>query len=135
MIDMYCIDWDAVSSITSVIMMGIALFTLWVTYQQRRDELRARLSFEIISWNGLFLLKITNVGKESAYNIQLNFSGEFLETHFSNEIKNEAEAASIKYLSNYSQTDFIAPKKENKALSNVTKEPWYKRIFAWFKKK
>ena len=53
----------------------------------------------------------------------------------SNEIKNEAEAASIKYLSNYSQTDFIAPKKENKALSNVTKEPWYKRIFAWFKKK
>ena len=135
MIDMYCIDWDAVSSITSVIMMGIALFTLWVTYQQRRDELRARLSFEIISWNGLFLLKITNVGKESAYNIQLNFSGEFLETLFSNEIKNEAEAASIKYLSNYSQTDFIAPKKENKALSNVTKEPWYKRIFAWFKKK
>lgn len=53
----------------------------------------------------------------------------------SNEIKNEAEAASIKYLSNYSQTDFIAPKKENTALSNVTKEPWYKRIFAWFKKK
>lgn len=53
----------------------------------------------------------------------------------SNEVKNEAEAASIKYLSNYSQTDFIAPKKENTALSNVTKEPWYKRIFAWFKKK
>ena len=89
MIDMYCIDWDAVSSITSVIMMGVALFTLWITYQQRRDELRARLAFEIISWNGLFLLKITNVGKESAYNIKLNFSGEFLENHFSNEIKNE----------------------------------------------
>lgn len=53
----------------------------------------------------------------------------------SNEIKNEAEAASVKFLSNYSQTDFIAPKKENTALSNVTKEPWYKRIFAWFKKK
>lgn len=89
MIDMYCIDWDAVSSITSVIMMGIALLTLWVTYQQHRDELRARLSFEIISWNGLFLLKITNVGKESAYNIKLTFSGEFLENHFSNEIKDE----------------------------------------------
>lgn len=53
----------------------------------------------------------------------------------SNEIKNEAEAASIKYLSNYSQTDFIAPKKESTALSNATKEPWYKRIFAWFKRK
>lgn len=54
----------------------------------------------------------------------------------SNEVKNEAENASIKYLSNYSQEDFIAPKKEEKALSNIpTKEPWYKRIFGWFKKK
>jgi hypothetical protein len=51
-----------------------------------------------------------------------------------NEVKNEAEAASIKYLSNYSSTDFIESKKEEKSLSNVTKEPWYKRIFRWFKK-
>lgn len=86
---MYCVNWDAISSVTSVIMMGVALFTLWITYLQRRDDLRARLSFEIISWNGLFLLKIMNVGKETAYNIQLNFSGEFLENHFSKEIKND----------------------------------------------
>lgn len=52
----------------------------------------------------------------------------------SEEIRNEAEATSSKFLLNYSEEDFIEPKKENIALANVKKEPWYKRIFTWFKK-
>lgn len=52
----------------------------------------------------------------------------------SEEIRNEAEATSSKFLLNYSEEDFIEPKKENTALVNVKKEPWYKRIFAWLKK-
>jgi len=93
---MYCINWDAVSSVTSVLMMIVAFFTLWVTYRQRRDDLRARLSFEIVSWREMFMLKITNIGKECAYNIQIKFDGEFLDNHFSKEVKDNFIAVASK---------------------------------------
>lgn len=96
MIDLYYIDWDAVTSITGVLMMIVAFITMWVTYRQRRDDLRARLSFEIISWREMFLLKITNIGKECAYNIQIKFNGEFLDNHFSKEVKDNFIAVSSK---------------------------------------
>ena len=85
---MCCINWDAISSITSVIMMLVALITLWVTYQQRKEDTRARLTFEIVSWKNLFLLKISNIGKECAYNIRMQIDGEFIENHYSEEVKN-----------------------------------------------
>lgn len=82
------INWDAISSIASVIMMLVALITFWVTYQQRKEDTRARLTFEIISWKNLFLLKISNIGKECAYNIRMQIDGEFIENHYSEEVKN-----------------------------------------------
>lgn len=90
------INWDAVSSITGIVMMAVALFTLWISYRQRRDDQRARLAFEIISWQGKYLLKITNVGKETAYNIKLKFGGSFLENHYSEDIKAIFRTFSVK---------------------------------------
>ncbi len=77
------INWDAISSIVTAIMAILAGLTLWISYKQRRDDLRARLSFEIISWEHLFLLKVTNIGQETAYNVQLNITGEPIEDNYS----------------------------------------------------
>lgn len=77
------INWNAISSLVTVIMTVLAGITLWVSCKQRRDDLRARLSFEVISWEHLFLLKVTNVGKEAAYNVHLNISGKPIEDNYS----------------------------------------------------
>ena len=77
------INWDAISSIITAIMAIIAGATLWVSNKQRREDLRARLTFEVISWEHLFLLKVTNIGQETAYNVQLNITGEPIEDNYS----------------------------------------------------
>ena len=78
------INWDVISSIVTTIMAILAGATLWISYKQRRDDLRARLLFEVISWEGLFLLKVSNVGKEPAYSVRLNITGAPIEENYSN---------------------------------------------------
>ena len=48
---------------------------------------RARLTFSIISYDGLFLLKITNCGTMTAFNVSVIFNKEFIYNHFSSKIK------------------------------------------------
>lgn len=48
---------------------------------------RARLTFSIISYDGLFLLKITNCGTMTAFNVSVIFNKEFIDNHFSSKIK------------------------------------------------
>lgn len=76
------IDWNALSAIANICIALLALFTYLYTRSQtkkqdeiRFEDVRARLSFSIVDWNNHYMLKITNVGKETAYNIELNVSG------------------------------------------------------------
>lgn len=77
------INWNVASCAISAIMAVLAGATLWVSYKQRRDDLRARLSFEIISHDDMLLLKVSNIGKETTYNVQLKFTGKPITENFS----------------------------------------------------
>lgn len=50
--------------------------------RQWNEERRARLVFSLAHKNNLIVLKVSNVGKEPAYNIKLRFSDEFIESLF-----------------------------------------------------
>lgn len=80
--------WASYLSAAATLIMVI--FT-WLTLKQNSQQLeelkrqwsedhRARLSFSIVSKQGLFMLKIANVGRETAYNIRLTFSDEYIES-------------------------------------------------------
>lgn len=88
------IDWTAVSAIATLI-MAIATF---VTIRQNKKQLkelqrqwnetnRARLTFSVIVYDGVLLLKITNCGTATAYNVTISFNNEFIDNHFSSKIK------------------------------------------------
>ena len=83
-----------VSAIATAIMAFIALRSLLQNKKQldelkkqREEENRARLVFEIVSYQDLFLLKIMNVGKSTAFDVQLCINGNLIENHFSDYIK------------------------------------------------
>ena len=84
------INWTAVSAIITAITALVAVIALWQNKQQLKEmrqqwleDRRARLSFGIISNDGLFLLRITNVGKETAYNISITLTGVLIDNHYS----------------------------------------------------
>ncbi len=51
---------------------------------QWAEQNRARLQFCIAPIRGVFFLKISNIGNENAYNINLKFNSEFLDMLYSN---------------------------------------------------
>ena len=80
------LDWDVINAISTALMAFLTLLTLGYSKvqlnemrKQWSESNRARLTFSIISWNGLFLLKISNVGKELAYDINVKFNDDFIE--------------------------------------------------------
>lgn len=75
------------SAIASFTMIYFTWKTLKEMQRQWNETNRARLTFAIVAYDGLFLLKITNSGTITAYNIIVKFNNEFINTHFSNYIK------------------------------------------------
>ncbi|MFA4998277.1 MAG: hypothetical protein WC513_09210 [Bacteroidales bacterium] len=80
-IDICTIDWVTISAFITAIMALIAGITLRQNHLQLKElkrqweaTNRARLNFSIIFNRGSFLLKITNVGKQTAYDIELKIS-------------------------------------------------------------
>ncbi|MBM6992833.1 MAG: hypothetical protein I3J02_06165 [Prevotella sp.] len=81
--DILCFDnWNILSAIANICIAILAFITYLYTRSQgkkqdklRFEDVRARLSFSIIVWHDHYMLKVTNVGKETAYNIELNVSG------------------------------------------------------------
>lgn len=119
-IDLCTIDWVTISAFITATMALIAGITLCQNHLQLKElkrqweeTNRARLTFSIVSKQGMFLLKITNVGKRTAYDIELKFSDEFIDILFSERVKN-----TYKYIQNNklaiesgdSKYYFIAPK-------------------------
>lgn len=75
-------NWESINAISNIVMAGIALLSLllslylgWNNRKQRREDVRARLYFSIIDWQDKYMLKITNVGKETAYKINIKVTG------------------------------------------------------------
>jgi hypothetical protein len=113
----------------------MALCALIAIYQNRKqllelkkqynEDSRARLLIEIVSNRGLFLLKITNVGKETAYNIKLHIQSEMIDNHFSEEIKNrfnKVNTLSTVIVAGESLYYYISPIKETNALHQINNE-------------
>lgn len=75
------------SAIASFTMIYFTWKTLKEMQRQWNETNRARLTFAIVAYDGIFLLKITNCGTVTAYNIIVKFNNEFINTHFSNFIK------------------------------------------------
>ena len=85
------INWTAVGSIATavsaiLIMLGVNAWQIYVLKKQRIEDTRPRLNFSVVVWDGLFLLKIKNIGKETAYDININFGGALLDNHYSKHI-------------------------------------------------
>lgn len=99
-----CIYWQGwtaiaaiatgLSAIATAVMAFVALRSLLQNKKQldelkkqREEENRARLVFEIISCQQIFILKIMNVGKSTAFDVFLNIKSKLIEEHFSEYIK------------------------------------------------
>ena len=100
----YCLiwkGWNAVAAIATgfsafatTAMAFIALRSLLQNNKQldelrkqREEETRARLVFEIVAYEHEFLLKITNVGKSTAYDTVFCIKSKLIDHHFSEYIK------------------------------------------------
>ena len=98
----FCLDWSTIatgsSAIATFIMALIALISLLQNKNQFRNENRARLVFEIISYQNKTMLKIMNVGKSTAYDVQMCFKSNLIENHYSKSIKSVFEKISEKKL-------------------------------------
>ena len=83
------ITWDKLSIIANILMALFALIAIWQNRiqlhelkKQYNEDSRARLVFEIVAKQNSFLLKINNVGKDTAYDVRLNIHSDILENHF-----------------------------------------------------
>ena len=77
-----CVNWEAVSAISNIVMAAIAFMSLGVSFyllhkerKQRIEDNRARIDFSIIKHMHGYYLCVENVGKETAYDIKVYVSG------------------------------------------------------------
>lgn len=73
------INWEMWGAIANFVMAVAAFVTIIVTLWIRHSESRARLTVSIVEIQGLFLLKMSNIGKSAAYDIHLHVKGEPIE--------------------------------------------------------
>lgn len=93
-------DWIQLATAVGTVLLAIAAFwtlrqnkkQLHVLQNQQHEDRRARLLFEIVAVDFYYCIKISNVGKEPAYNVHLKISGSFFDDHFSPEIKEVFES-------------------------------------------
>lgn len=73
-----------IAAISSIILLGITWYQIYLMKKQKIEEEKPRLIVSIEPWHKMFLLKITNVGVLTAYNINITLSGKFVDEHYSN---------------------------------------------------
>lgn len=88
------IDWTAISSIVSLIMVITTFITLWVNSRQLKemkrqwkDEHRPHIQVSIVVKNETFLVCVSNVGNRLATNVRLQFNEFFKETLFAKQLR------------------------------------------------
>lgn len=72
---MYTIDWNQVSAIANSVMAVAAFLTILVTLGIRYLDNRAEVAVSIVQTYDTYLLKISNIGRNVAKNIQLDVIG------------------------------------------------------------
>jgi hypothetical protein len=88
-IDLCKFDWIAISAIASFAMVFFTGLSLWQMRRQWEDERRPNLNFSVEAYRGeWYVLKISNTGKRDAYNINLNFNQEFIDSLINEKTKN-----------------------------------------------
>lgn len=109
-LDLNIIDWTAVSSVASLLMVIATFIALWQSRKQIsemkrqwNEERKARLVLNFISYHDWVVLQITNIGKEPAYNIKANFNSDFLNRIFIEKYREEI-------VSHQNQTFYLEPK-------------------------
>lgn len=87
--DLSTIDWTAISSIVSLIMVIATFVTLRVNSKQLKEikrqwkeEHRPNLQISLVVKNEHFLVCVSNVGNDLAINVKLKFNDFFTETLF-----------------------------------------------------
>ena len=115
----YNIDWNAVSAISNIVLAVIAVSTLVFSIylmvaqnRQRKEDVRARLMFSLFHWKDLLFLKIENIGKEPAYDINVKVTGKPIsESLYENVVKIFNELASKRFAlpANKSKYFLISP--------------------------
>lgn len=77
-----CVNWDAVSAISNIVMaviaftsLGFSFYLLYKERKQRVEDNRSRIDCSIIKHMHGYYLCIENVGKETAYDIKVNVCG------------------------------------------------------------
>ena len=78
-LDLCKIDWVAVSAVASFAMVVITWFTLQQMKRQWEEERRPNLTFSIAISQVWYVLKISNIGKQNASDIKINFNKEFVD--------------------------------------------------------
>ncbi len=86
--------WTAISAIATFVMAYITYKTLMHNKEQlndlkeqRLEDIRARIVCNLILWNNTYLLKIENIGKEPAYDVNIQVTGEPITHNLSKTIK------------------------------------------------
>lgn len=105
-IQLSTIDWTAISSIVSLVMVIATFVTLWVNGKQLKEmkrqwkeEHRPNLQISIVVKNGYFLVRLCNVGNELATNVRLHFNDFFKETMFARQLRESfAETENIPFI-------------------------------------
>lgn len=92
--DLSTLDWTAVSSIVSLIMVVTTFITLWVNGRQLKEmkrqwkeEHRPHIQVSIVVKNETFLVCVSNVGNRLATNVRLQFNEFFKETIFAKQLR------------------------------------------------
>lgn len=93
-IQLSTIDWTAISSIVSLVMVVATFVTLCVNGKQLKEmkrqwkeEHRPNVQISIVVKNGYFLVRLCNVGNELATNVRLRFNEFFKETLFARQLR------------------------------------------------
>ena len=105
--------WTAVSAIATLVMAYITYKTLMQNKEQlndiqkqRLEDTRARIICKLVLWNNTYLIKVENIGKEPAYNVNIHVTGEPITQNLSKTIK--------KNFDRLSKLDIILPAGEYK---------------------
>lgn len=115
------IDWTAISSIVSFLMVLATLITLWVNSMQLnemkrqwKEEHRPNIQLSIVVKNGHFLVCVKNIGNELATNVKLQFNEFFKDKLFARQLREtfaEIENISFGITAHESKYFYLMPTK------------------------
>lgn len=128
----YNINWDAISAISNILMALIAFGSLGFSFyllnrekRLREEDLRARVDCSIIKHFNAYYLLVENVGKETAYKVNIQVKGKIIDCSLYKQVKDIFEELKEKDLiikSGDKKYFFLCPDK----LEKDVQFPWRK---------